>query len=58
VGIYSINGWSYLIYKDGVYETVVGPSAIDGLHLHESGQVWVAYENGQSVLLTRCAPGN
>jgi hypothetical protein len=48
------------IYRDGVYEAVAGPSPyfdiLYGIRLHESGQVYVTYENGQSVLLTRCAP--
>jgi hypothetical protein len=55
---YSANGISLWLYKDGVYEPVVGPRYIDGYSLHESGQVYVHYENGQSDLLTRCAPGN
>jgi hypothetical protein len=57
LGVVSSNsGLSLWLYKDGVYETVVGPSAIWDYHFHESGQVYVTYENGQSALLTRCAP--
>jgi hypothetical protein len=54
----SANGLiSLWLYKDGVYEPVAGPAHIVGdFQLHESGQVYVTYENGNSVLLTRCAP--
>lgn len=45
------------IYRDGVFETVAGPSpyVVGPYWLHESGKVWITYHD-VPVLLTRCAP--